>query len=179
MSTQPERTAKMKYIAFYKSDAPPGPPADMKGMDELVTRQSAAGKFVMGGGFLPAEQGLRVRYAAGDYTVKDGAAGSTDGVEFIALNGGPVFKFNEAVSLSISCRSQAEVDHYWSKLTAGGAEGQCGWLKDKYGVSWQVVPLHLTELMASTDSPRVKRMTETMFKMKKLDIATLEKAFNA
>ena len=102
-----------------------------------------------------------------------------DGVEFIALNGGPVFKFNEAVSLSISCRSQAEVDHYWSKLTAGGAEGQCGWLKDKYGVSWQVVPLQLTELMASTDSPRVKRMTETMFKMKKLDIATLEKAFNA
>src|SRR5258708_993902 len=78
MSTQPERTAKMKYIAFYKSDAPPGPPADMKGMDELVTRQSAAGKFVMGGGFLPAEQGLRVRYAAGDYTVKDGAGGATD-----------------------------------------------------------------------------------------------------
>ena len=102
-----------------------------------------------------------------------------DGVEFIALNGGPVFKFNEAVSLSISCRSQAEVDHYWDKLTAGGAEGQCGWLKDKYGVSWQVVPLQLTELMASTDSPRVKRMTEAMFKMKKLDIATLEKAFSA
>ncbi len=101
-----------------------------------------------------------------------------DGVEFIALNGGPIFKFNEAVSLSISCRSQAEVDHYWGNLTAGGAEGQCGWLKDKYGVSWQVVPLQLTELMASTDSPRVKRMTEAMFKMKKLDIATLEKAYN-
>jgi predicted 3-demethylubiquinone-9 3-methyltransferase (glyoxalase superfamily) len=101
-----------------------------------------------------------------------------DGVECIALNGGPVFKFSEAVSLAISCRTQAEVDHYWSKLTAGGAESQCGWLKDKYGVSWQVVPLQLTELMASSDAPRVKRMTESMFKMKKLDIATLEKAFN-
>lgn len=68
----------MKYIAFYKSDAPPGPPADMKGMDELVTRQSAAGKFIMGGGFLPAEQGLRVRYSSGDYTVKEGAGPATD-----------------------------------------------------------------------------------------------------
>lgn len=68
----------MKYIAFYKSDAPPGPPADMKGMDELVTRQSAAGKFIMGGGFLPAEQGMRVRYSAGDYIEKDGAGAATD-----------------------------------------------------------------------------------------------------
>ncbi len=102
-----------------------------------------------------------------------------DGVELIALNGGPIFKFNEAVSLSISCQSQAEVDHYWNKLTAGGTESQCGWLKDKYGVSWQVVPLPLTELMASSDAPRVKRMTEAMFKMKKLDIAALEKAFNS
>ena len=101
-----------------------------------------------------------------------------DGVEFIALNGGPVFKFSEAVSLAISCQTQAEVDHYWRKLTAGGAEGQCGWLKDKYGVSWQVVPLQLTELMASSDAPRVKRMTEAMFKMKKLDIATLVGAYN-
>jgi len=101
-----------------------------------------------------------------------------DGVELIALNGGPIFKFNEAVSLSIGCQSQAEVDHYWNKLTAGGTESQCGWLKDKFGVSWQVVPLPLTELMASSDAPRVKRMTEAMFKMKKLDIAALEKAFN-
>jgi predicted 3-demethylubiquinone-9 3-methyltransferase (glyoxalase superfamily) len=101
-----------------------------------------------------------------------------DGVELIALNGGPVFKFNEAVSLAISCQTQAEVDHYWSKLTAGGAESQCGWLKDKYGVSWQVVPLPLTERMASSDATRVKRMTEAMFKMKKLDIATLERAYD-
>ena len=101
-----------------------------------------------------------------------------DGVEFVALNGGPIFKFNEAVSLSISCRTQSEVDHYWNKLVAGGQESQCGWLKDKYGVSWQVVPLQLTDLMASSDSTRVKRMTEAMFKMKKLDIATLEKAYH-
>jgi predicted 3-demethylubiquinone-9 3-methyltransferase (glyoxalase superfamily) len=102
-----------------------------------------------------------------------------DGVEFIALNGGPVFKFSEAVSLAISCQTQGEVDHYWNKLTSGGAESQCGWLKDRYGVSWQVVPLQLTELMASSDAPRVKRMTEAMFKMKKLDIATLEQAYNS
>jgi len=101
-----------------------------------------------------------------------------DGMEFVALNGGPIFKFNEAVSLAISCDTQAEVDHYWNKLTAGGEESQCGWLKDKYGVSWQVVPRALTELMASADTPRVKRMTQAMFKMKKLDIATLERAYN-
>ena len=70
----------MQYIAFYKSDAPPGPPADMKGMDELVTRQSAAGKFILGGGFLPAEQGLRVRFSGGDFNVKDGAGQTTDGL---------------------------------------------------------------------------------------------------
>jgi len=101
-----------------------------------------------------------------------------DGVEFVALNGGPVFKFNEAVSLAISCSTQADVDYFWNKLTAGGEESQCGWLKDKYGVSWQVVPTVLTELMANSDAERVKRMTQAMFKMKKLDIATLEKAFN-
>ena len=101
-----------------------------------------------------------------------------DGVEFVALNGGPVFKFNEAVSLAITCRTQAEVDHYWNKLTAGGQESQCGWLKDRYGVSWQVVPIELTELMASSEPERVKRMTQAMFKMKKLDIATLVKAYN-
>lgn len=102
-----------------------------------------------------------------------------DGVEFVALNGGPVFQFNEAVSLAISCQTQAEVDHYWDKLTAGGTQGQCGWLKDKYGVSWQVVPIELTEMMARPDAARVKRMTQAMMKMKKLEIATLRSAFNA
>ena len=102
-----------------------------------------------------------------------------DGVEFVAINGGPAFKFNEAVSLAISCSTQADVDHYWNKLTVGGSEGQCGWLKDKYGVSWQVVPIALTELMANSDAERVKQMTQAMFKMKKLDIATLVGAYNA
>ena len=102
-----------------------------------------------------------------------------DGVEFIALNGGPIYKFSEAVSLSISCRTQAEVDHYWSALTKGGEEGPCGWLKDKYGLSWQVVPLEFTELMASLDAKRVKRMTQAMIKMKKLDLAQLKAAYDA
>jgi len=102
-----------------------------------------------------------------------------DGYEFVALNGGPMFQFNEAVSLAITCRTQAEVDHYWNKLTEGGSEGQCGWLKDKYGVSWQVVPIQLTELIGSSEAPRVQRMTQAMVKMKKLDIATLVNAFNA
>jgi predicted 3-demethylubiquinone-9 3-methyltransferase (glyoxalase superfamily) len=102
-----------------------------------------------------------------------------DGVEFIALNGGPIFKFSEAVSLSVGCRTQAEVDHYWSALTKGGEEGPCGWLKDKYGLSWQVVPLEFTELMRSSDARRVRQMTEAMMKMKKLDLARLKAAYDA
>lgn len=102
-----------------------------------------------------------------------------DGVEFIALNGGPIYKFSEAVSLSIGCRTQAEVDHYWDALTKGGEEGPCGWLKDKYGLSWQVVPLEFTELMASSDAKRVRRMTQAMMKMKKLDLAALKAAYDA
>ena len=102
-----------------------------------------------------------------------------DGVEFIALNGGPIYKFSEAVSLSVGCRTQAEVDHYWNALTKGGEEGPCGWLKDKFGLSWQVVPLEFSELMGSSDARRVKQMTEAMMKMKKLDLAKLKAAFNA
>lgn len=102
-----------------------------------------------------------------------------DGVEFIALNGGPIYKFSEAVSLSIGCRTQVEVDHYWDALTKGGEEGPCGWLKDKYGLSWQVVPLEFTELMASSDAKRVRRMTQAMMKMKKLDLAALKAAYDA
>ena len=102
-----------------------------------------------------------------------------DGVEVIALNGGPIYKFSEAVSLSISCRTQAEVDHYWSALTKGGEEGPCGWLKDKYGLSWQVVPLEFSELMGSSDARRVKQMTAAMMTMKKLDLAKLKAAYDA
>jgi predicted 3-demethylubiquinone-9 3-methyltransferase (glyoxalase superfamily) len=100
-----------------------------------------------------------------------------DGKPFVALNAGPVFKFNEAVSFVIDCRSQKEVDEYWTKLTSGGGqESQCGWLKDKFGLSWQVVPRQLTELLADPDKGRAKRVMQTMLKMKKIDVAALEKA---
>ena len=100
-----------------------------------------------------------------------------DGQPFAGLNGGPIFKFTEAVSFQIFCDTQEDVDYYWSKLTDGGSESQCGWLKDKFGLSWQVVPDRLLKLMQSTDAAKVTRMTQAMFKMKKLDIATLENAF--
>ncbi len=100
-----------------------------------------------------------------------------DGVRFIALNGGPHYRFSEAVSFSIACEDQAEVDHYWDKLTADGGEpGQCGWLKDRFGLSWQVVPRILPELIGAADPQKARRATEAMLKMKKLDIAELRRA---
>ena len=99
-----------------------------------------------------------------------------DGVTFVALNGGPDFKFNEAVSLSVDCDGQAEVDRYWKALTEGGEEGPCGWLKDRYGLSWQIVPTVLGELMTGGDPARAKRVAEAMLKMVKLDVAALEAA---
>ena len=100
-----------------------------------------------------------------------------DGQEVVALNGGPIFQFSEAVSLIIDCKDQAEVDYYWEKLTAdGGEESMCGWLKDKFGFSWQVVPAGWVEMLTDPDPERVKRATEAMYQMRKLDIAALEKA---
>jgi predicted 3-demethylubiquinone-9 3-methyltransferase (glyoxalase superfamily) len=101
-----------------------------------------------------------------------------DGLPFTALNGGPVFKFNEAISLQVNCETQQEIDYYWDKLSQGGDEGakQCGWLKDKFGVSWQVVPNLLAE-MELDDSPRAQRVMTAVLKMKKLDIAALQKAY--
>jgi predicted 3-demethylubiquinone-9 3-methyltransferase (glyoxalase superfamily) len=96
------------------------------------------------------------------------------GVEFLALNGGPHFKFNEAISLSINCGSQAEVDEFWEKLTAGGGPSQCGWLKDKYGVSWQVVPAMLPKLLQ--DPAKAGRVMQALMGMTKLDIRALEAA---
>lgn len=97
-----------------------------------------------------------------------------NGVSMMALNGGPVFKFNESMSLQIFCDTQKEIDFYWDKLTAGGEESQCGWLKDKFGVSWQVLPSVLSELMSNP--AKAGRVTEAFLKMKKFDIATLRKA---
>jgi predicted 3-demethylubiquinone-9 3-methyltransferase (glyoxalase superfamily) len=98
------------------------------------------------------------------------------GQEFIALNGGPHFKFNEAVSFVVSCDNQAEVDHYWDKLSAGGSIQQCGWLKDKFGLSWQVVPTVLSELMRDKDPKKTQRVMTAMLQMKKLDIQGLRDA---
>ncbi|MGH7304908.1 MAG: VOC family protein [Candidatus Rokuibacteriota bacterium] len=99
-----------------------------------------------------------------------------DGQEFTALNGGPLFKFTEAISLVVNCENQKEVDHFWEKLSAGGEEVQCGWLKDRFGVSWQVVPTVLIELLQDKDPERARRVMSAMLEMKKLDIDGLQKA---
>ncbi|MGH7365235.1 MAG: VOC family protein [Candidatus Rokuibacteriota bacterium] len=99
------------------------------------------------------------------------------GQEFVALNGGPMFKFTEAISFVVNCETQEEVDHFWHKLSAGGEQVQCGWLKDQFGVSWQVVPTILPELLQDKDPVRSKRVMAAMLKMKKLDIAGLKAAY--
>lgn len=101
-----------------------------------------------------------------------------DGQEFIALNGGPHFKFNEAISFSVDCKTQQEVDEYWEKLSAGGEEGPCGWLKDKYGLSWQINPTILGKMLGDPDPQKSKRVMEAMLRMKKIDIKALQDAYN-
>jgi predicted 3-demethylubiquinone-9 3-methyltransferase (glyoxalase superfamily) len=102
---------------------------------------------------------------------------SIEGMDFVGLNGGPIFKPNEAVSFQILCENQAEVDDLWSKLTAdGGEESMCGWLKDKYGFSWQITPRRLMELLYDQDKGRSERAMQAMLQMQKIDIATLERA---
>ena len=101
-----------------------------------------------------------------------------DGERFSALNGGPIFKFNQSVSLMIECDTQEEIDHYWYGLIAGGGqESECGWLKDKFGLSWQVTPKHLLEMQRDPDSAKAGRVMKSMLGMKKLDIAALEAAY--
>jgi predicted 3-demethylubiquinone-9 3-methyltransferase (glyoxalase superfamily) len=99
-----------------------------------------------------------------------------DGTRFVAINGGPQFQFDEAVSFEIPCESQDEVDFYWEKLSEGGEQGPCGWLKDRYGLSWQVVPSGMEELFADSDPARADRAMQAMLKMSKLDIAELRAA---
>jgi predicted 3-demethylubiquinone-9 3-methyltransferase (glyoxalase superfamily) len=112
----------------------------------------------------PAGTAMTIRYAL-------------DGQEFIALNAGPHFKFNEAISLYVDCQDQAEVDYYWDKLVAGGEPSQCGWLKDKYGLSWQIIPQQLPQLLGDPDPEKARRATEAMFTMQKIDVAALQKAY--
>jgi predicted 3-demethylubiquinone-9 3-methyltransferase (glyoxalase superfamily) len=100
-----------------------------------------------------------------------------EGQEFMALNGGPDHKFNEAISFFVSCKTQEEVDDLWHKLTEGGVEGPCGWLKDKFGVSWQIIPTVLGELLGDPDPIKSHRVMQAMLQMKKIDIKALQKAY--
>jgi predicted 3-demethylubiquinone-9 3-methyltransferase (glyoxalase superfamily) len=100
-----------------------------------------------------------------------------DGQEFVALNGGPLFKFTEAISFVVNCETQEEVDRFWAKLSAGGKEVQCGWLKDKFGLSWQIVPTVLSKLLTDPDPAKSQRVMKVMLKMIKIDIKALEQAY--
>ncbi len=126
------------------------------------------------------------RYGTAGQEVHGRPAGSVmvvafelDGQTFTALNGGPVFKFNEAISLQVNCETQEEIDYYWEKLSAGGdpKAQQCGWLKDRYGLSWQVVPSNMDELFKDERSQGAQRAMEAMLRMKKIDIAELRRAY--
>ena len=101
-----------------------------------------------------------------------------DGQDFMALNGGPHFKFTEAISLVVSCETQEEIDEKWEKLSEGGAKSQCGWLKDKFGLSWQIVPPILGELLQDKDPEKSKKVMAAMMKMTKIEIATLKQAYD-
>jgi len=117
-------------------------------------------------------------------TIRDTPSGTVDtvsfellGQEFMAISAGPLFTFNESISFIVRCETQEEIDYYWEKLTAGGGEeGQCGWLKDKYGLSWQVVPAAMDEMMDEKDSEALARVTQAFLKMTKFDIAALQRA---
>jgi predicted 3-demethylubiquinone-9 3-methyltransferase (glyoxalase superfamily) len=100
-----------------------------------------------------------------------------DGQEIIALNGGPHFQFSPAISLFVKCQTQAEVDHFWDKLSAGGKTMQCGWLTDRYGIAWQIVPTALGEMLQDKDAAKSQRAMQAMLQMTKLDIAALRKAY--
>jgi predicted 3-demethylubiquinone-9 3-methyltransferase (glyoxalase superfamily) len=102
-----------------------------------------------------------------------------EGQKFVALNGGPIFKFNEAISFQVHCETQKELDYYWEKLSQGGDEQaqQCGWLKDKYGVSWQIVPIVLAKMLQDKDTKKSDRVMKVMLQMRKLDIMTLRQAY--
>jgi predicted 3-demethylubiquinone-9 3-methyltransferase (glyoxalase superfamily) len=140
-------------------------------------------------GVFPQSQIVRIaRYGEAGRSVHGKPPGSVltvafelAGHAFTALNGGPVFKFNEAISFQVSCETQAEVDYYWDALSKGGDQGaqQCGWLKDKFGVSWQVVPRVLVEMISDRDAQKAGRVMEAMLQMKKIDIAKLERAYAA
>jgi predicted 3-demethylubiquinone-9 3-methyltransferase (glyoxalase superfamily) len=134
--------------------------------------------------FKNAKLGHISRYGKAGHDIHGKKAGSVmvaefeiDGQKFVALNGGPQFKFSEAVSFQISCETQEEVDYFWRKLSDGGQEGPCGWLKDKFGLSWQVVPRVLLDMLSDSDPKKTERVTNAFMQMRKFDIAELERAY--
>ena len=144
----------------------------------VVRHRGRGSREVLRGDLPSSSVGKVTPYAAGE------RAGQTmtvdfvlNGSKFLALNAGPEFRFNESISFQVPCEDQAEVDRYWTVLTdGGGEESMCGWLKDKYGVSWQIVPTRLEELMSSSDTAQAARVTEALFQMKRIVIADLEAA---
>lgn len=136
--------------------------------------------------FKNSKIGKITRYGKAGYEIHQRPAGSVmtvefqiEGQEFLALNGGPIFKFNEAISFVVNCESQEEIDYYWEKLILGGDEKAqiCGWLKDKFGLSWQVVPTGMAEMLSDPESKKSQRAMEAFLKMKKIDIAAVKKAY--
>ncbi len=134
--------------------------------------------------FKNTRMGRVSRYVNEGQEIHGKAAGSVmavefelDGQKFAALNGGPHFKFTEAISFQIHCDDQQEVDYFWKKLSEGGTEGPCGWLKDKYGLSWQVVPEVLFEMLMDPDQEKAKRVTKAFLQMKRFDVAALKRAY--
>ena len=137
--------------------------------------------------FKDSKMGDVTRYGKEGYEIHGREEGTVmtvefeiEGQKFLALNGGPIFKFNEAISFQVYCETQEEVDYYWEKLSEGGDEKaqQCGWLKDKYGVSWQIVPIILIKILKDKDSEKSQRVMKAMLQMHKLDISTLKKAYD-
>ena len=137
--------------------------------------------------FKESKIGDVIRYGKEGYEIHGREEGTVmtvefeiEGQKFLGLNGGPVFKFNEAISFQVYCETQEEVDYYWEKLSEGGYEKaqQCGWLKDKYGVSWQIVPIILIKMLKDKDSENSQKVMKAMLQMHKLDISTLKKAYD-
>jgi predicted 3-demethylubiquinone-9 3-methyltransferase (glyoxalase superfamily) len=137
--------------------------------------------------FKNSKLGQTTRYGKEGYEIHGGREGTVmtvdfelEGQRYVALNGGPIFKFNEAVSIQVHCKTQEEVDYYWEKLSAGGdpKAQQCGWLKDKYGLSWQVVPTDLIEYIQDQDRERADRVMKAVLKMKKFDIESLRRTYH-
>jgi len=130
--------------------------------------------------FKNSKTGTVTRFGAGGPGPKGTVMTATfqlDGQDFMALNGGPLFKFTEAISFFVNCETQEEVDELWEKLSASGEPGRCGWLKDKFGLSWQIIPTGLSEMLGDKDAEKSKRVMQAMLKMNKLDIAGLKRAY--